>query len=169
MIIDAEIKQCVAFLFARRRDGRFRALGTGFFASVPSEDQKYQFIYLVTVKHVLLVDSKKDQQQMLESVFARLNVRNYQPGQGQPGARLIEIPSRDAAGLTPWVFHGDPAVDVAVLPWAPDQTVFEWKSIPLAMFARQQMLSSENVSEGDEIFSQAFLSSMLVSSGIIRW
>lgn len=157
MVINPEIRQCVSFIFKKRDDQRMQAIGTGFFVSKPSTNGKFQFIYLVTAKHVLLIDPKKDKTCMWDSVYVRINVKDYEPGQGKPGAKFIEIPSKDGAGNQLWHFHPDPSTDVAVLPWAPDQSLFQWKSIPINMFASKETLSSENVGEGDEIFFTGLL------------
>ena len=51
-----------------------------------------------------------------------------------------------------WVIHNDPTVDIAVLPWAPDQSLHEFKLIGLEMFVTSEIMTTEKVAEGDEIF-----------------
>jgi hypothetical protein len=69
---------------------------------VYDQTRKVGFGYLVTAKHVVKPFAGKD------NVYARMNKHVVEPG--KPGVQYLKLPNK-------WIFHDDPAVDLAVLPW----------------------------------------------------
>ena len=123
-------------------------LGTAFFVSYPDKrgGPDYLFSYLVTAKHVLRDSDGK----FLRAVNLRLNLKS---ASGKGIEFVKDIPVSDANGSLLW-FHdlkdnGDEAV---VLPFLPDQAQFEFKTVPLAMFADDETIKMEKLAEGDTLY-----------------
>ena len=126
----------VCFLCARNATGDYVAVGTGFFVNVKSE--KYpdnRFIHLVTAKHLI----EKSQDLGLEDLHARINKK-------PSGVDYVKIQNSS------WLFHEDPNVDVAVIPFSPPLSEFEYADIDsVDMFATGQRLVKDKVGVGDEL------------------
>ena len=138
MRVPDEFRQCVVFvgLPAQRLDGQLETIfrGTAFFAGIESETVKgISYIYLVTAKHVA---TKLEGQPFM----VRINTIDG-------GSRLIQ-----GQGAKWWYHPNDEAVDVAVIPYAPDQTKFEYKMIPTSMFLTDAILQEISIGTGDEVF-----------------
>jgi hypothetical protein len=61
------------------------------------------------------------------------------------GSQLLRIEA-------PWTFADDPSADVAVLPWAPDATVFSYRFLSTDMFAGPEVRETHGIGPGDEVF-----------------
>jgi len=76
---------------------------------------------------------------------------------------------------TDWSYPEDAASDVAVLPWAPDSTVFTYKFIPLSMLVTDEQIDAHGIGVGDDLmvtglFTQHFgkqRNQPIVRTGII--
>ncbi len=79
-------------------------VGSCFFVCVHNHERNCIFAYLVTAKHVW--GTFKDKRLS----YVRLN--KVKAIAGETGVAYIQLPK------TGWIFHSDPAVDLAVLPWA---------------------------------------------------
>jgi hypothetical protein len=55
------------------------------------------------------------------------------------------------AGLSHWYFPTDDAVDLAVLPLAPDPSVYDYIELPMSMLATKHELDAYMVGEGDRV------------------
>jgi len=123
-------------------------LGTAFFVSYPDSrgGPDYGFIYIVTAKHVL----KDGDGSFLKEIRLRLNLLSPN---GQQACDFINgIPVSDANGNLIWFHDADDAVDIAALPLLPDQKKFDFKAIPITMFADDAKLRSRQVAEGDSLY-----------------
>ena len=146
--IPPDFKKAVTFIFPadlqgqllRDKDGRPVPWGTGFFVQVKSEDQKSVYGYLVTAKHVLRDEHGKD----YERVFVRLNKKD---GDAEY-ERLDLVQNGRRVAFT----HPDQSVDLAVVPVLPDQSVFDFKTIPEDMLTTQETFNEFNIGEGTDIF-----------------
>ena len=135
-IIPADIKKVVTFLFNDERQPE--PLGTGFWVAVPAQENHGKlFCYIVTAKHV--ISGRR-------SVMVRLNlVAGEQPS----GLARIELSSADHRPIV----HENPAVDIAVIPYAPPQDAgVDFKVLQRGMLATMDFRERETVSEGDEVF-----------------
>src|SRR6185437_5995577 len=50
-----------------------------------------------------------------------------------------------------WFYHDNPASDVAVLPWSPDDKQYEYTELPRAMFATADAIEAQGIGIGDEL------------------
>jgi len=132
MRISDDFLECVCFLCVKDNDTTFKLVGTGFFITVPSAVHAgIAFLYLVTAKHCVVEGEK------VGGLFVRLNTHE---GKSQ----FLAIPSA-------WRFPDDPSADVAVLPCRPDDAVFRYKTLPLAMFATATKIAEKNIGVGDDL------------------
>ncbi len=157
----AEQKDVVAFLFGtvhpldkdhqplKAPDGKPLSvevpLGTAFFVFYPDTrgGPNYGFAYLVTAKHVL----KDADGTFLREVKLRLNLK------GGDGVSFVEhIPVLDGQGKLTWFHDDDDAVDVVAYPLLPDQKKYQFRAIPLSMFATDATFRENNVGEGDVLY-----------------
>ena len=51
----------------------------------------------------------------------------------------------------PWVFPDDPSVDLAIIPFGPDQSKVDFESIPTTMLATDDVVKADNIGEGDPV------------------
>jgi len=143
-VISEDIKQTVAFIFHQRQE--LEPIGTGFFMGIAQENT--HFIYFVTAKHVIMDETQ---------VFLRLNLRNYDPSSNQLGTLYQPVQVKDDQGNLLWFVHSDPSVDVAVLPFAPNPELIQFKCIGPEVLATRDIIAKEKVAEGDEIFFTGLL------------
>jgi hypothetical protein len=123
-------------------------LGTVFFVSYPDSrlGSDRAFGYLVTAKHVL----KDYDGSFLKEIRIRLNLSA--PVGQQLCEFLTGIPVADAQGRLIWFHDSDDAVDVAALPFFPDEKKYDFKQIPVSMFADESSLHTREVAEGDSLY-----------------
>jgi len=103
------IQKQVGFLCIDERAGKKivkTPVGTCFFVCVHNHQRNCVFGYLITAKHVW--EAFRDKRPS----YVRLN--KFKVKAGESGVIYIPLPRKG------WVFHQDPAVDLAVLPWAAD-------------------------------------------------
>jgi len=134
MRVPSQIRRSVAFLAVQGSGGlNPRLVGTAFYASVPAEGlQDARFGYLVTAKHVA-------------KVFENT------------GGFAVCVNTRDGKSMflntnQRWWYHPtDNSVDVAVTPWSPPDHV-ECETIPKQMFITDELIASQSIGTGDEVF-----------------
>ena len=140
--IPSEVKSVVAFVFIEK-EGKLVANGTAFFVGVknPAEPPVFS-VYLVTAKHVLY---KPDTTEFLDKIFIRINRKDG-------GSEVGVIPIK-ATGDNRTVFlHDDPSVDIAVIPFLPDQEKFDFKFLPDEFITTRETYNTLKIREGSEVF-----------------
>lgn len=140
--IPSEIKSVVIFIFTEK-EGKLLPNGTAFFVGVKNpDDPNVSSVYLVTAKHVL---HKPKTTVFYDKVSLRLNRRD---GKSEIGAIPI-----NTTGENKNVFvHPDPSVDIAVIPFLPDQKVFDFKFLPDDMLTTKEDFQKLKIREGSEVF-----------------
>jgi len=137
MLVPDEVRKCVVFICYNSTKG-FRLAGTGFFTSVPSSIPERIHVYLATAKHVI---KKIEATSIDNKISIRINQRDNKP------SKLIY------SDLTGWKYHpSESNIDVAVLPWAPDPSVYDFRSVPSEMAVTQEVITKEGIGCGDEVF-----------------
>ena len=112
--------------------------GTGFTIEVDGRQ------YLITAKHVI-ANIREDSVDGL--VLIRINDKN---------GSFTFITSR----ASDWSFHPDDVcVDVAAIPWAPDQTKFDYLTYPHEAFLSDKVIQEQNIGVGDEVFMTGLFAS----------
>ena len=133
-----EIKKCISFVFIKNDKNEIIANGTGFFVSVVNELNKgIQHVYFATAKHVL----KDKDGKYFEEIYLRLNKKGAD-------SELIKIELKNVTIFE----HTDGDVDIAVFNCLPDINVHDFKTIPSEMFATDQKIKENDISEGDDVF-----------------
>lgn len=159
-----QLKKCVAFLFGQvhvkgpngdllKAEGGKpilldMPLGTAFFIWYPDKrgGETYGFSYLVTAKHVL----RDADETFLREVRIRLNLR---VPANDSDFGTAPVPVLDSAGKFLWFTdNDDPGNDVAVVPLLPDTEKVDFKTVPINLFADDEVLRTQKVSEGDALY-----------------
>jgi hypothetical protein len=136
MQIPAEIRKCVGFV-AVEPGGGYRVVGTFFLVGVDVGQDRF-LPYAVTAAHVidgvrhLAVDG---------NVWLRMNRT------GGAGLLWVFLP------LSEWRGHPtDPVIDVSAAPLAVGIDQADYRTLPRSLFATEELLASESVGIGDEVF-----------------
>ena len=141
--IPSELKSVVAFIYIEKEDGNRVPNGTGFFVGVknPSDPNRFT-VYLVTAKHVLY---KPKTTEFLDEVHVRLNKKNgsseFIPTTIKPKGRKRTV-----------FMHNDPSVDIAVIPFLPNQAKFDFKFLPDDMITTKETYRDLKIREGSDVF-----------------
>ena len=140
--IPSEVKSVVAFIFIEK-EGKLIPNGTAFFVGVknPSDSNVFS-IYLVTAKHVLY---KPKTTEFLDKVFIRLNKK-------VGGSEIGVIPIKANGDKRTVFFHSDTSVDVAVIPFLPDQEKFDFKFLSDDMITTKDAFKALKIREGSDVF-----------------
>jgi hypothetical protein len=152
-----QIRSTVGFLVVAYRNGLAQGgvVGTCFFVVVPDArlgaDQG--FVYLVTNRHVAQPGIDLGPPYQVQALFLRMNLATPEHGI-QSVAEQIPL-----AGQIHWYFPSDDAVDLAILPVAPDLKRYAYRSIPLSMIAGSDLLKADQVGVGDPVIFARFFSS----------
>lgn len=124
--------------------------GTGFFVFYPDkrlgEDQG--FFYLVTNRHVVQPGIEDGHPNQAEWMTLRVN-----PIDASTSASDELLASQF---LQMWHFPTDPSVDLAVLELLPDQKKYDFVPIPLSVFATQDVIDKQRITEGDQVLFTGF-------------
>jgi len=141
--VPSEIKSVVAFIFFTNEEGKLIPNGTGFFVGVKNPSNPNSFsVYLVTAKHVLYKPKTTD---FFDKVFVRLNKKDG-------GSQIGSIPII-AEGEQRTVFtHSDSSVDIAIIPFLPDQDKFDFKFLPDDMITTKETYKELKIREGSDVF-----------------
>ena len=136
MQVPDEIRQCVAVLACRRNSG-YKINGTVFFVGYPLGGVDGSLApYAVTARHVIEEINEHGND---GTVYCRMNTR-------QAGVQFVSIP------ISRWVFNDDPRVDVAVSFFPIDSSQFAHKVVFVDMFISPEIIASEEVGPGDDVF-----------------
>jgi hypothetical protein len=143
MPIPADVKQCVVFLYVPDSTGKPVPNGTGFFVAVPyPDDPNKGFVYLVTAGHVT-------RQNNTGPFYPEIHIR-LKRHDGEP--EFIRHPLV-ATGPSKTVFTPpDSKVDLALIPFAPDQARYEYKIVNEGLLPTAAELKNLPVQEGAEVF-----------------
>src|SRR5690348_8561498 len=113
-----QIRSTVGFLMVAYQNGAAQGgvIGTCFFVAVPDArlgaDQA--FVYLVTNRHVAQPGIDLGSPYQVRAVFLRMNLATPEHGMRSIAEQIL------LGGRTQWFFPSDDAVDLAILPIAPD-------------------------------------------------
>jgi hypothetical protein len=141
--IPPEVKQVVAFVLVQTPDGKLVPNGTGFFIGVhDDQDSNRHWVYIVTARHVLCdaITGK-----LLQKVYLRLDKK-------AGGTESVEVPIVPDGPNRTVYFHVDPTVDLAVIPFLPDQNAIDFKYLPDELITDTAKFNELKISEGDEVF-----------------
>jgi hypothetical protein len=124
------------------------AIGTAFFIGFPDErgGAGFEFAYIVTCKHVL----READGSLLPWVAVRLNLK----APTMPtGYEFMRLPVVDDKGNLLWLDDPDnPSDDVALLPFLPDLSKFDYKVIPSKLFLTKEVAKQDRFTEGDSLY-----------------
>jgi hypothetical protein len=136
MQIPDEIRKCVAFIASQDKTNAYTMRGTVFLVGYPLpliEDTPAY--YLVTARHTIDQFLKRD----IIDTHLRFNARNS-------NAQYVSIPTSQ------WLFNEDDRIDVAVLPIDLNLSEIDHKYIPLNLFVNPEIINSQQIGVGDDIF-----------------
>ena len=151
-----QIRKTVGFLMVDYRNGAVQGgvIGTCFFVAVPDKrlGENQGFVYLVTNRHVAQPGIDLGTPYQVQAVFLRMNLVTPEGGtesiQGQ-------IPLNDQIR---WFFPSDEAVDLAILPLAPDQKKIAYLPIPSSIIVSSEQVKTSEVGVGDPITFAGYFS-----------
>lgn len=130
-------------------------VGTCFFVALPDkrlgEDQS--FVYLVTNRHVAQPGIDLGVPHVSIGALLRLNLVVAERG-AQSATIPIPIDSERH-----WFFPSDDAVDLAILPLAPDGNRFAYRNIPVSMIESSDAIKTDQVGAGDPVVFAGYFSS----------
>jgi hypothetical protein len=129
--IPDEIRKCVCFLTARRNGEAW--LGSGAFLSVPLGFADWNSIFVATARHCIEPLEGGDP---FESISLRLNTLNG-------SSEEVETDPNS------WIRH--PVADVAILPIAPDQRIYDYLHYSLSRSATKEFMAEKFVGPGEEV------------------
>jgi len=137
----SDVKEAVSFIYVEDSIGTLVPNGTCFFLGmVSSKDKSRMHQYLVTAKHVL----KKKDGSFHEKIQVRMNTKD--------SSRFV-LANLSYEGLKKNVFtHWDKAVDIAVIPFAPNVDDIVNKRLDTTFLYDRNTFYSLSISEGSEAF-----------------
>src|SRR5258708_2682671 len=168
-----QIRSAVSFLMVEYQNGTAQgsAIGTCFFVVVPDArlGPNQGFVYLVTNRHVAQPGINLGTSYQVQVLYLRMNLTAPVQGTQSAGG---QIPLSDKLH---WFFPSDDAVDLAILPVAPDQAKFSYQPIPLSMIVGSEKIKADQVGIGDPVifagyfrsFSGATRMEPIVRQGVI--
>ena len=124
--------------------------GTCFFVYYPDErvGKDRGFVYLVTNRHVAQPGIEAGHPFPVVGMTVRVNRKD-------PAAGSDELPIPLGPALR-WYFPSDDAVDLAVLPYAPDGNTYDIWPFPVSMFATRDEVAKAKIAEGNPIVFTGF-------------
>lgn len=148
-----QLKNTVAFITTYCEDGNqiIKSQGTAFFVFYADGrlTEGRGFNYLVTNRHIVEPE-KQGHKLHVVGMTIRLNLRNAVGNlQSEEGQIRLD-------GQQHWYFPEDDAVDLAVMPFAPDKDKYEYMEIPVDFLATKNVLSSKDIGEGDPVVFAGF-------------
>jgi hypothetical protein len=129
------ILECVAFLATQdpgEDASERKCRGTAFFVRVDTKRQASTYHYLVTAKHCVAQSIKENKE-----LYVRLNLHDG-------GCDYVRIHGG-------WMTHEDPSVDLAVLPFTPDNSRFRYMGIPSGGMADDPKFTKYHLGIGEEV------------------
>jgi hypothetical protein len=140
--IPSEVKSIVCFVFIER-DGKLAPNGTAFFVAIKNPSKPtLSNGYFVTAKHVLY---KPRTTEFLDKVYIRLNKKDG-------GSEMATIPIQIAGSNRTVFLHSDTSVDLAVIPFFPDQTKYDFKMLPEEFLTTKDDYVDLKIQEGSDVF-----------------
>jgi hypothetical protein len=144
---ERQVRKTVTFitLSCLRGNIPIRAQGTGFFVAMSdSRLPAMSFVYLVTNRHVAMCWDEQNNPMPVRSATIRLNLKDGS--------------SREftSVGNVQWILPKDDSVDLALFPLAPDVEVYDYRTVPDSIFATEDVIKKESVSEGLKIVFSGF-------------
>jgi hypothetical protein len=144
------IKKSVVYLQADclQEDGKTISYSATAFFVMKSDDRLEKnkgFGYLVTNRHAAQPGIEHGTPCHVSNYWIRVNLR---------GALPTDLPQASSVALgpnVPWIFPDDPAVDLAIVPFAPDQSKVDYVPIPSTSFATSDVMKASNIGEGDTV------------------
>jgi trypsin-like peptidase len=151
-----QIRNTVAFLTVTYQNGpkAMGALGTCFFIWVSDNrlGENQGFVYLVTNRHVAQPGVDIGAAYPVLGVFLRLKLVAPQ-GDKQSVQERIPLDNQ-----LHWYFPQDDAVDLAILPLAPDQSIYSYETIPSSLIATSDQVKAGDVVVGDRVVFAGYFS-----------
>jgi|GEM_PF-1515959 len=147
-----QIKKTIAIIYTTCVGDTQTYEGTGFF--VYKQDARLGdnrgFLYLVTNRHVVQPHVESGKPCTVAKQMIRINAKMADPVTGARNALFT------VGDEVHWTYPTDDAVDLAAIPFAPDQARFDIEPIPMSMFATRDVVKKENISEGDSVLYVGF-------------
>jgi len=138
MRIPNSITSCVCFLCVKyeggEHAGKYQSVGTGFFVGI--DEGGYTFPYLVTARHV----PDEIQRRGFTDLYVRLNKHD-------DSFDYLDVTSPN------WTTYEDEAIDLAILPFAPPPSVFNFELLPMDMIATNEDIGDHGIGLGDDLFA----------------
>ncbi len=151
-----QIRKTVGFLMVTYRNGAIQGgvIGTCFFVVVPDKrlGENQGFVYLVTNRHVAQPGIDLGTPYQVQAVFLRMNLVTPEGG---TQSIQVQIPLNDQIR---WFFPSDEAVDLAILPLAPDQKKIAYSPIPSSIIVSSEQVKTSEVGVGDPITFAGYFS-----------
>src|ERR1700684_2086093 len=137
MRIPDELRDCVCFVHTIR-NGQVSGMSTAFFVSLEIGMDDLVAVYAVTARHCLF-----DEDGTPDEVRLILNTRSG-------GIDYVKTTPQD------WALR-HPTADVAILPFHPDRSHFQYKVYPLKSAATKAVIEEKKVGSGDDVFVTGLL------------
>jgi hypothetical protein len=149
-----EIRNTVAFLSVVDDPSGSGVIGTCFFVSVGDNrlPENQHFVYLVTNRHVAQPGIDVGTPYPVLGVLLRMNLVSPR---GQITSVQEQIPLDTHLH---WYFPKDDAVDLAVLPLAPDMSIYSYKVIPSSLIVTSDQVKTGDVVDGDRVVFAGYFS-----------
>ncbi len=143
-----DIIKIVSFIFladaagnvAKDASNRPIPYGTGFFVGIKVGDGTQASAYLVTAKHVLKDEQGRDRKR----VYVRMNSK-----EGDPKFAPLDLSENNVSRV---YTHTDPTVDLAVVPVALDEKIFDFKMIGDELVTTKESFKELKIGEGSDVF-----------------
>jgi hypothetical protein len=154
--VDA-IRSMVVFIETDFKDGSEtkHVVGTGFFVAMPETGlgENRSFVYLVTNRHVAQPGVDLGISYQVLSCLVRLNLVHSENG---IESKVVPIP---VGGPFQWHFPSDGAVDLAVMPLAPDHSLYAYQQLSDDLLATPEQVKSGDILVGDHVLFAGYFSS----------
>ncbi len=155
-----QIRKTVAFLMVAYRNGPSQGgvIGTCFFVWLLDTrlGENQGFVYLVTNRHVSQPGADVGTPYQVEALFIRMNL--VAPAGGAQSVQQ-QIPLTDQIH---WFFPSDEAVDLAILPVAPDSRTYDYVPVPSNMIVNSEQFKTGDVGVGDPVSFAGYFSNFPV-------
>ncbi len=141
VVVPPAIRECVCFAYAMHK-GELRPIGTAFFVGIPLGDTERFGCVVVTALHIV---AKAREQEDDGRVHLRVNTTGG-------GVEFILVADSD------WVVpdQSQEAIDVAVAVWPYGRDRFAFRFTTIDDAATPEVVESQVVGPGDEVFSRVF-------------
>jgi hypothetical protein len=72
------------------------------------------------------------------------------------GDNIAQEGPLNALGNVPWTVPVDESIDLAVLPMAPDQALFDYSTLPISNFVTDDLVKEQKITDGDPVLFAGF-------------